>query len=454
MAVDTKSQKRNQSLPSYKDSIFVLLSSNYHPMRILFICLLFTFFSCKEQVQKQSNVEAVEQMTVAKTIKNPSQLNSQTPNLFSKDNVLWMSWLRTIDSTDYLRYARYKNGTWSKRTSAAKGRDWFVNWADFPAIATNGGNVLTNILQKSDSGAYTYDVKLNLITSLKNSLKPDTHAVKRDFLLHTDGTKSEHGFVSLQPYGEKSFYAVWLDGRNTGAGMDHDSHSSTGGAMTLRGAVISEKGEISREEELDNCVCDCCQTDLIVTTDNQIIAAYRDRSDDEIRDIKIKKWNEASGWSEAIKVGDDNWKIAGCPVNGPALSAYDTNYAVAWFSAANDVPKVQLSFGKTMNTELGAPISINSNPTMGRVDVVMVSNTEAVVSWIEDKGDDTLIQLLKVNKNGSKGEVFTVSKTNAARASGFPRMAVIDDNLMIAYTLIERDLPSRIETKTVALKAL
>jgi hypothetical protein len=413
-------------------------------MRIILFLLFIAFFSCKKQEEKRESLE---------TIKNPAALHSQTPNLFSNQEGLWMSWLNTKDSTDFLKFAHYKNGSWKTTTTAASGNDWFVNWADFPAIAINDGTVLTNLLQKSDSGAYTYDIKLNLMQTLMRPSMSDSISWKRNIFLHDDGTKSEHGFVSLQPYGQKSFYAVWLDGRNT-SGMSHDGHSGDGGAMTLRGAIVSENGDISREEELDHRVCDCCQTDLAVTKDKQIIVAYRGRSDDEIRDVKIKKWSEATGWSEPFTVGNDNWKIAGCPVNGPALSSFNNEYVVAWFSAAQEEPKVQLAFGKGGVNELDIPININSNPTMGRVDLVMISSTEAVVSWIEDIGDDTLIQLLKVDKDGSKGEVMTVAKTSTARASGFPKLALNDKNIVIAYTLIERGLPSIIETKTVAVDAL
>ncbi len=423
-------------------------------MRILLCILILTVLSCKNKTEGLSSQEVTAGLELVKTIKNPSEQNSQTPNLFSNKNGLWMSWLSTKDSTDFLKFAHFRNEKWNTTTTVASGNDWFVNWADFPAIAVNDKSVLTNLLHKSDSGAYTYDIKLNLKQTLTQPSKPENSIWHRDLLLHDDGTKSEHGFVSLQPYGQKSFYAVWLDGRNTGGSMDHDTHSNMGGAMTLRGAVISENGLISQEEEIDNRVCDCCQTDLAVTKDKQIIVAYRDRSEDEVRDIKIKKWNEITGWSQPLTVGNDNWKIAGCPVNGPALASFNNEYAVAWYTEAKGEAKVQLAFGSLKEDVLDIPIKINSNPTIGRIDLKMISSTEAIVSWVENVGDDTLIQLLKVDKNGAKGEVITVSKTNTARASGFPRMAVLDGTIFLAYTIAEKGLPSRIETKTITVDLL
>ncbi|EDM43955.1 BNR repeat, putative [unidentified eubacterium SCB49] len=418
-------------------------------MRILFLFFFITLYSCKEQDKNTKSITSEIEVSMVKTIDNPTYLNSQTPDFFSNQNTLWMSWLHTKDSIDYLKFAAYTNDTWGKTTTITSGKDWFVNWADFPDIAVNEQTVLTNILQKSDSGTYTYDIKLNLVPTNASSSSQKIN----DVLLHSDGTKSEHGFVSLQPYGETSFYAVWLDGRNT-AGMDHETHTGHGGAMTLRGAIVSETGMLSREEEIDNRVCDCCQTDLSITKNKEILVAYRDRSEDEIRDIKIKKWNLDTGWSAPITVGNDNWKIAGCPVNGPALASFDNDYAVAWYSGANDMPKVQLAFGEEDSIELSNPITINSNPTMGRVDLVMISKTEAVVTWMEDKGDDTLIQLLKVTKDGTKSNVITVSKTSSERASGFPKITVLKNNIMMAFTLVQKDQPSTIITKSIAIDIL
>ena len=86
----------------------------------------------------------------------------------------------------------------------SEGTDWFTNWADFPAIAANDHSILTSHLQKSANGTYTYDVMLNLLD--KNLPSPQTSGAnskgvftKQNFILHNDGTKSEHGFVSMLP---------------------------------------------------------------------------------------------------------------------------------------------------------------------------------------------------------------------------------------------------------------
>ena len=78
-------------------------------------------------------------------------------------------------------------------------------------------------------------------------------------------------------------------------------------------------GVAENEEELDARVCDCCQT-AAVATQRGLLVAYRDRGPDEVRDISVVRF-ESGRWTEPHPLHSDGWKIAGCPVNGPAMDA-------------------------------------------------------------------------------------------------------------------------------------
>ena len=131
------------------------------------------------------------------------------PNLVSNDGSLSLSWISSNDEDNAsLNISQFNDGKWTKPQTIAKGSDWFVNWADFPAHAINGDLILTNYLKKSESGIYTYDVVLSL-------QKLSGEKIKEDFILHSDGIKAEHGFVSIIPNENQGFYITWLDGRNT-----------------------------------------------------------------------------------------------------------------------------------------------------------------------------------------------------------------------------------------------
>ncbi len=409
-------------------------------MRILIICLsLLLLISCKSDTKK--NVPEISTSEL-QDFKNPSVGNSSLPRLFSTNNKLFLSWIEKKDTVSTLNFSVFENEKWSPAETVISGSDWFTNWADFPAIAaTPNGNILTSFLQKSAKGTYTYDVKLILYNAEKNTWK-------KNFILHNDGTKSEHGFVSIRPYTGNSFLVVWLDGRET-VGKAHG-----GGQMTLRGAIVFEDGTIDYDTLLDERICDCCQTGVAIGPNDEIIAAYRDRSEDEIRDISIVRWQMDGGWSKPQTIGNDNWKIAGCPVNGPSIDSYGNNLAVAWFTAADDSPKVQVAFSQDIGETFGLPIRIDNGNTLGRVDIAIISDNSAIVSWMENKGDDTLIQVMKIESNGSKGSPITIAKTSSERASGFPQMEQIGTKIYFAWTHIDNNSVSSIDTAVVDLSAL
>ena len=159
------------------------------------------------------------------------------------------------------------------------------------------------------------------------------------------------------------------------------------------------------------------------------------------------------GWSKPQTIGNDNWKIPGCPVNGPAIDSFGSNVAVAWYTAADDSPKVQVAFSQDIGVTFGLPFRIDNGNVLGRVDITMISDTEAIISWMENKGDDTLIQVMKIESNGSMGSPITVSKTSAERASGFPQLEVLGNQIYIAWTNVNGETSS-IKTAVLTVENL
>ncbi|RFN57597.1 hypothetical protein [Marixanthomonas ophiurae] len=412
-------------------------------MRISFIVFLFLFISCKNEVKKEDKISPKEITENVQLISNPTTVNSSLPRLFSNGESLFLSYVTQRDSLSTLYYSEYKSKNWQEPIAVSSGTDWFINWADFPVIAENKGTVLTSHLQKSAKGTYTYNVKLDLYNSEEESWK-------NDFLLHNDGTKSEHGFVSMIP-NKKGFFVTWLDGRNTvgGGHENHDSHNE-GGAMTLRAATVNFKGEISNDTELDNSVCDCCGTSSAMTTNGPIVA-YRDRSKEEIRDISVIRFeNEEPTKSQTI--GNDNWEIPGCPVNGPSIAALENSVAVGWFTAVGGEGKVQIAFSEDNGKNFGSSIRVDTKNATGRVEVEMISDKEAVIIWMEPNGEEEVIKVRKIAVSGEVGAPIIVSKTSAERASGFPQTAKLGDKLFFAWT--QTDSSKVVRTAQLDIKNL
>ena len=131
---------------------------------------------------------------------------------------------------------------------------------------------------------------------------------------------------------------------------------------------------------------------------------------------------------------DDGWKIAGCPVNGPMLSARGRDVALAWFTGKDEQGRAFLSFSKDAGRTFGAPIRLDSSGTLGRVDVELLPDGAAVVTWIESAGGRAQFVASRVTSSGAKSSPVIVSGLAGTRASGYPRVAWHGDALVFAWT--------------------
>ena len=112
--------------------------------------------SCKQEIKREE--------VLVSAIVSPAGSQSSLPFLFSNDDQTLLSWVEKVgDSLTELKYAALENGAWQKPQRILQGSDWFVNWADFPAIAAQNGNLISHVLKKSSAGTYSYDIKLHFL---------------------------------------------------------------------------------------------------------------------------------------------------------------------------------------------------------------------------------------------------------------------------------------------------
>lgn len=379
--------------------------------RFIIIFTLLTIFSCSS-----------EGVTIEEISFLHENSNAQ-PSLVSWNSSLSLSWVSFNEQKKAsLNLSRFIDGKWTKPQTIATGSDWFVNWADFPAHAINGNLILTSYLKKSASGTYNYDVVLSL-------QKLSGEKIKEDFILHSDGVKSEHGFVSIIPNDNHGFYVTWLDGRNT-VEKKLDGHHKP---MTIRFAEITARGGVINESELDSATCDCCQTSIAVNKKGPIVV-YRDRDKKEVRDIYITRQINGA-WEAPSPVHKDGWIINGCPVNGPKVAVNSNNLAVSWFTVSNENPIVNLSFSKSNGDSFGTPIKINDHDAIGRVDIAFLNEQEVIVSYLEGDDVGTYLKIKKVSIDGKVSEPITISKIDGGRNTGVPQLEIFNSEIFIVWTV-------------------
>lgn len=217
-----------------------------------------------------------------------------------------------------------------------------------------------------------------------------------------DGEPAGHTFHNLAVGPDGTVYVSWLDSRKSdtldhsthtpeehaqhvvrGAGAAHhpqassDSNQMVGEATQHHDDASGTAARIARSEDggqtfepsvvVARGTCQCCRTGLHVADDGRIYVAWRHLFDGNVRDIAVA-WSDddASTFSEGVRVHADNWEIDGCPHSGPSITtAADGDVHVAWYTAAPE--RIGLyhavsadggqTFGAPEPLEKGVPIS-------------------------------------------------------------------------------------------------
>lgn len=364
---------------------------------------------------------------------------SGKPNLVTaRDGRVILTWLEPAGGDRHaLRFAVRTGRRWSTARTIRESDRFFVNWADFPSlIETPSGMWVVHWLEKTEAKPYAYHVIL--------AVSHDQGATwSAPFPAHTDRSPTEHGFVSMVPAPDGGADVVWLDGRN----MEGEIR----GAMTIRTASLDARGRLGPEVELDDRTCECCQATM-VRTSTGLVAAYRDRSEAEVRDIAVVR--QVNGrWSAPTVVAADGWEHRACPVNGPSLAADGDRVTLVWYTGVRNEPRVYAVQSRDGGASFGSRVRIDEGNTSGRVHTVGIGGGAVAVAWLEMKGDhDAEWRVRRIEANGRLGPSRMVATVSRARLAGFPRLAWTGQDLLLAFTATGDDNGVRV-VRVAALPA-
>lgn len=353
----------------------------------------------------------------------PVQLNAQRGSsgvqlTTSKKGVL-VSWLDMDNDEPTLKFAERTAAGWTPPVNVASGEDWFVTEADTPSVLRlSNGTLVADWMQSSSDEFEASNLRLSYS-------KDNGKTWSKPFLPHHDGTITQHAFATLFELANGNLGLVWLDGRLTVKDREH-------GPMTLRyGAYNAQWTQVS-DRAIDAKVCDCCTTSVATTADGPI-AVYRNRTDDEIRDIYVTRY-EKGAWTAGKSVHADGWVIQACPVNGPAISALGRNVAVAWFTAKNDQGQAWAALSSDAGRTWSQPIRLDDAASMGKVDIEMLDDGSAVAAWIEFANQRSTLRARRVEASGAKSAAVTVAgAAGTGRVGGVPRMVRSGNELVFAW---------------------
>lgn len=362
------------------------------------------------------------------------------------DGGIFLSWLEPIDEENWqLRLSRFDRSAqaWHTPVTIARGADWFVNWADFPTVTPLGdGHLLAvwfvnNPATAHGGGDHGHGAGYHAQYSLSRDGGATWSAPQP-----ITGESRMNEFVAALALNENARALVaWLDGRD---------RATNGGVQKLYAQTLLAGGP---DALVDGSVCDCCQLSLVGVRDGALLA-YRGRTSGEMRDIRLARWRRGA-WEAPRPLHDDGWQIAACPVNGPRLAAHGDHVAALWFTGAQGDARVQAKVSRDGGENFGEAVRVDLGRPQGRVDALMLADGSAWFTWLEMTGQQSGqaggIYLRRLAPDGALGEPRLLAPSTVARASGFPRMTLLDDaRALLAYTAQGGE--SRVATLLIELK--
>jgi len=234
--------------------------------------------ACSKTSPEQSANQPVDLGVTLAAADVPVKAGGAHPQLTSSATGAILSWLDQDEATTTLRFSERMAGGWSEPQDVSTGKDWFITAADVPSVLRlKNGTLIANWYPTTDETIEAYDTYLSYS-------RDEGKTWAKPFSPHHDRTKTQHGFVSLLELADGGVGMVWLDGRD----QELNTTDPLGGSMALYFASFDPSWKQSAESVVNARVCECCQTAVVMTADG-ILTAFRDRTADEIRDIKVSR---------------------------------------------------------------------------------------------------------------------------------------------------------------------
>jgi hypothetical protein len=345
---------------------------------------------------------------------NPAAAGSIQPNwAVAADGSAMLSWVeRATTGTYSLRYAIRRGAAWSEARTIIAGRRFWRHPAEVPELLSlSDGTLLAQWVEKSDESS---EVEFILVSSSRDGIHWTAPSIA-----HKDRTPQQHGLASIVESAPHEASILWLQALK---GED--------GPVSLMRTIVGADGKEVKEEELDADVCSCCPTSVVKTAKG-ILVAYRDHTSKDIRDIAVLRFENAK-WSASKILNADKWEISACPVNAASAAAKDNRVAIAWYTEADDKPRVQLVFSADSGATYTKPLKLNTGDALGYVSTVLNSDGGATVSWLEETGKSTRVMVRSVSAAGAAGPVAQVAE-GSRTSLGYPKLVRAGNETWVAW---------------------
>lgn len=373
-----------------------------------------------------------------RTLDPPAAEGSTAPRLSVQGDRIVLSWVDPgTASGPELRYALREGSGWSPERTVVADPLLVVDASNVPGVIPLAGGGWAAHWSTKASPTATHSRRLGVATSSDGST---WSAPQRPY---DDAVATDRSMASLVPAASGDRFGItWLDGR-----AGELSESGAGGTALYWADWDGAKFE--HEVQLDPRVCDCCKTSGSWGPSGPIVA-YRDRHDDERRDISVVM-RTSDNWSPPAEVHNDGWTLTACPTNGPAVASRGEGTAVGWFSGGGGEKVVRVAISQDGGRTLGTPVRVDAGDPVGRVEIAVLPDGSAAVAWLERTGATAEVRARRVASDGSAGAPVTIGTTGASKKSGYPVIAATGGREALVAWIDTSGEKTRIRAAAVSL---
>jgi hypothetical protein len=344
-----------------------------------------------------------------------SQLNPKQPQLaLAADHSLHLAF--GSDKEIYYCSAREGEAKFSAPKKVAGPGEFALGMRRGPRIAVAGDTIVITAIGGEKGGGRDGDV----LAWVRRGAGGDFMEPVR---VNDVEASAREGLHAMAASPDGALYCVWLDLRN--------KRTEITGAKSLNGGQSWSKNRLIYRSP-DGSVCECCHPSVASAGDGSLYVMWRNSLAGN-RDMYFATSTDGgTTFSKAAKLGQGNWPLKACPMDGGAIAARSTNEAFSvwrrdrtvYLTSAASQPEQKLGDGEqpwlALTSRGPLPVWISGRggdlltrlpgePTATRLaggarDPVCVANGNvAYIAWESGDKNQSTIHVRRLNVASSEG---------------------------------------------------
>lgn len=377
------------------------------PRFLLAFALLVTLCN-SARAAESSNAPASD----LKELVTPASSGATAPVLArAPDGTVWLTWIEPTPAGRALRCASFDaaTGQWSEARTIATGV--LAPADEAPALTVGPAGKLTALWSATPAPPTTPSLYVASSTDAGRTWTAPAP-------LTTESETTSH--PALTTLADGRVLAAWLDRRGRTQG-------DRGPRLYARILGVTPALDVL----IEPLVSEAAAPALEAFPDGSAVLTYRGRSDGEIRDIHIVRY-QRDRWENDHVLNHDEWHVSRGPTESPQLAIAGGRVASAWFTAADGNPRVQISTSPDAGARFLMPLTVDLGHPVGRPAVTLLHDGAALATWIEGESPErnakpSGLWLRRVSPDYSLDAPTLLVADNVHRVTGHPRLALLRD---------------------------